>query len=59
MKKYQVKGVFISALFILLVSWLGFDLGRIFWIGLVLFIALIGIYYIVWIAVKAIRGAQD
>ena len=42
-------------LFILLVALIGFDVGRIFWIILLLLLVLTGIYYSLWIAIKSIR----
>ena len=57
--KYQLKGVLISICFIVVVSvagLLGVDLGRIFWIALVLLFLILVIIYPVWLTV---RSTQD
>jgi hypothetical protein len=58
MSRYQAKGIIISILFIAAGALLGIDLGRMFWIGIVLFAVLIGIYYSIWITIKMFRGKK-
>jgi hypothetical protein len=55
MNRHQLKGIMISILFIVSVSVLGIDLGRFFWIALVLLIAVTAIVFPVCIAIKAFR----
>jgi hypothetical protein len=60
--KFQGKGVIISILFVTLTlaaALLGIDLGRFLWIGIFLFILLIGIYYSIWKTIKTIRENRD
>lgn len=54
MSRYQVKGVIISILFIVAGALL--DLGRVFWIALVLFFVATAMYFAVWVVVRALRG---
>jgi hypothetical protein len=56
--KHQVKGVLISIAFIIVVSvagLYGIDLGRFFWIVLVLLSLIMVIIYPVWLTVRSNR----
>jgi hypothetical protein len=56
--KHQVKGVLISVAFIVagaVAGSYGFDLGRIFWIVLVLLFLILVIIYPVWLTVRSNR----
>ena len=60
--KHQVKGVLISIAFIIVVSvagLYGIDLGRSFWIVLVLLFLIAVILFPVWITVRSTRGKGD
>ncbi|HKQ08228.1 MAG TPA: hypothetical protein VJ464_24090 [Blastocatellia bacterium] len=59
MSKYQAKGIIISLLFIIVGALLGLDLGRIFWIGIVLFGILVAVYYTIWTTIRMIRGKRN
>ena len=56
--KYRVKGVLISIAFIVtgaIAGSYGFDLGRVFWIVLVLLFLILVIIYPVWLTVRSTR----
>lgn len=56
--RYRLKGILISLVFILLVAVLGIDLGRLFWIALVLLLAVAAIAFPIWIARKASKRSR-
>jgi Mg2+ and Co2+ transporter CorA len=58
MNKHHVKGVLISIVFIaagLVASLYGVNLGRTFWIALVLLLLVLVIIYPVWLTVRSSR----
>ena len=62
MSRPQTKGILISTLFVSLAiigALFGIDLGQILWIGVVLFVVVAGINFIIWVAVKGEGGKQD
>ena len=58
-KKYQTIGILISLLLIIVGAVLGFNLGRVFTIGSVLFLVFLVLYLAVWMVIKIIRGIQN
>lgn len=59
--KHQVKGVLISIVFIVVVvvaALHGIDLGRFFWIVLVLLFLIVVIFHPVWLTVRSTRGKR-
>jgi hypothetical protein len=59
LNKHQIKGTLISLGFILIVSFLGGSLRRIFWIILVLLCLLAVPYYIVSRSIRTIRRQES
>jgi len=53
MNRYQLRGILISFVFIGFLFVFDVDLGRVFWIALVVLCAVAALYFIFWIAMKA------
>jgi len=58
MNKHQIKGVLISLLFVVAIVGLGIDLGRFFWILLVLLLFAAAIYFTVGVATRSVQGKR-
>lgn len=61
MNRHQLKGILISLLFValgFLLGMIGIDLGRFFWIAMVLLIGIGALYFTGWVAIRALRRGR-